>query len=281
MAAIANVDAIRATAVLTSVAEPVGINATPTNTVAANVTEPAMIDAADTHAEATAFAQPAAIDNESDQPFEVCIIQQPKIKATVTKPGQASSTKSQKLKPSHENVHHKVTMQAAGPSQHTLDVESEDEVDHSKHIATMFECLEVVKKVVKAHKTKKQFPLKKGKGKEKAAPQILVVDSINEISDVSSSDRTFPSAVVIEPSRQRYCLFPQLLMADMNTNVNSIIIPLDLRTMPFEDDDNFLEALGMEHLYSAIVHMETHALNSSATYNDMDVLFRRYCCKQG
>jgi hypothetical protein len=72
--------------------------------------------------------------------------------------------------------------------------------------------------------------------------------------------------------------FRQLAMTDMNADVNGVVIPLNPRTIPFEDEDDFLEALGMERLYSAIVHMDTrprflshlfHALGSLA--HDADI----------
>jgi hypothetical protein len=69
-------------------------------------------------------------------------------------------------------------------------------VDRGEHIANAFERLEVAKKPVKARKTKNQPKSRNGKGKEKAPPKVLVVDSESEISDVPSTNRTFPSAIV-------------------------------------------------------------------------------------
>jgi hypothetical protein len=72
--------------------------------------------------------------------------------------------------------------------------------------------------------------------------------------------------------------FRQLSGTAIDADVNGVVIPLNPRTIPFEDDDDFLEALGMERLYAAIVHMETrprflshlfHALGSLA--NDADI----------
>ncbi|KAG2108203.1 uncharacterized protein F5147DRAFT_773784 [Suillus discolor] len=72
--------------------------------------------------------------------------------------------------------------------------------------------------------------------------------------------------------------FRQLAMLDMDTDVNGVIIPENPRTMAFDSEDQYLEALGMEHLYSAIVHMESrlcflshlfHSLGNVA--NDSDI----------
>ncbi|KAG1808897.1 uncharacterized protein BJ212DRAFT_1302798 [Suillus subaureus] len=192
----------------------------------------------------------------------------------------------------------------------------------SEHVVTIVECQEVRKKPVKAHKTKKQAPSKKGKGKAKAPPKVLVINSSDEISNVSSTNKTFPSVILsdnddppplmppsaswrtdfadvipnirlgmnthsglndgplpsllpkwdtwhrtaFEQGNPQVFLklvtwmllrFHQLTMTDMNTDVNDVVIPLNPRTIPFENDDDFLEALGMECLYAAIIHMET------------------------
>jgi hypothetical protein len=50
--------------------------------------------------------------------------------------------------------------------------------------------------------------------------------------------------------------FRQLSNTDMNADVDGVVIPVDPRTTPFNQESHFLEALGMERLYSAIVHME-------------------------
>ncbi|KAG2107605.1 hypothetical protein DEU56DRAFT_920566 [Suillus clintonianus] len=189
-AAIVDIDAMRAAAASSSVPEPAGASST--------VTEPTIVD--------VAIAQPTAINHLSHQPFEVCITQKPRIKATatvrrmsttVTKPSQASSSTTKSEKKSKLRGDHVPRMSAStGPRlqsrQQTLDPESENEVDHSEHVATVVERQEVRKKPVKARKTKKQAPSKKGKGKAKAPPKVLVVDSSDEISNVSSTDKTFP-----------------------------------------------------------------------------------------
>jgi hypothetical protein len=46
-------------------------------------------------------------------------------------------------------------------------------------------------------------------------------------------------------------------MTDIDPNINGIVIPRNPRTMAFDTQDHFLEGLGMERLYSAIVHMES------------------------
>ncbi|KAG1720984.1 uncharacterized protein EDB91DRAFT_1256740 [Suillus paluster] len=72
--------------------------------------------------------------------------------------------------------------------------------------------------------------------------------------------------------------FRQLSKIDIDADVNGVIIPSDPRTMRFPDGDEFLEALGMERLYSAIVHMEArpaylshifHALGAVADDTDI------------
>jgi hypothetical protein len=77
--------------------------------------------------------------------------------------------------------------------------------------------------------------------------------------------------------------FRQLSMTDMNADVNGVVIPLNPRTIPFSSPDDFLEALGMERLYAAIVHMETrpryishlfHALGTLA--NDAEIGFSNH-----
>jgi hypothetical protein len=83
MAAIANIDAMRAAAASTSVTEPAGIDATHTNAVADDVD----------------ITQPTAIDDGFDRPFEVCITRRPKIKATATKPGKFQTS----LELTHQN----------------------------------------------------------------------------------------------------------------------------------------------------------------------------------
>ncbi|KAG2029763.1 hypothetical protein BDR03DRAFT_1017979 [Suillus americanus] len=343
-AAIVDIDAMRAAAASSSVAEPAEASSSATEPTAGSgsVTEPAVLD--------VAISQPTAINDWSGQPFEVCITKRPHIKATATKPGQASSTNSKKMAPCG------VMSASSGPrhrlSQQTLDAESADELDHSEHAANVVERPEVRKKPVKARKTKKQAPLKKGKGKGKAPPKVLVVDSSDEIeiSNLSSTDRTFPSEILsdhdiggdddplpptlpsaswrtdladvipnirsgtrpnnrsdlsdgplpsllpewdtwhrtaFERGNSQVFLklatwmllrFRQLTMTDMNADVNDVVIPLNPRTIPFEHDDDFLEALGMERLYAAIVHMETrprylshllHALGSLV--NDADI----------
>ncbi|KAG1719707.1 uncharacterized protein EDB91DRAFT_1257449 [Suillus paluster] len=51
--------------------------------------------------------------------------------------------------------------------------------------------------------------------------------------------------------------FRQLSHADIDDEVNGIVIPGSPRLMEFKNEDDFFEALGMERLYSAIVHMDT------------------------
>ncbi|KAG1879694.1 hypothetical protein C8R48DRAFT_767930 [Suillus tomentosus] len=72
--------------------------------------------------------------------------------------------------------------------------------------------------------------------------------------------------------------FRQLANLDMDADVNGVVIPENPRTMAFDSDDQYLEALGMERLYSAIVHMESrprflshlfHALGNVANTSDL------------
>lgn len=72
--------------------------------------------------------------------------------------------------------------------------------------------------------------------------------------------------------------FRQLAMLDLDGDVNGIVIPNDPRTLVFDHHDQFLEALGMERLYSAIVHIESrprflshllHAIGRVANDSDM------------
>ncbi|KAG2079421.1 uncharacterized protein F5147DRAFT_661883, partial [Suillus discolor] len=51
--------------------------------------------------------------------------------------------------------------------------------------------------------------------------------------------------------------FRQLTNIDMNAPIDGIVIPQNPRLMDDVGDDHFFEALGLERLYSAIVHMET------------------------
>ncbi|KAG2121466.1 hypothetical protein DEU56DRAFT_918153 [Suillus clintonianus] len=331
-ATIVHIDAMRAAASSTVVAEPADVACTHTNAVGDDVTAPALIDAPNANAKASADAQPIAIDDEPHNPSEGRVTEQPKIKIKIkataikTNTGQASSTKSEmKSKPSGKKARRNATAEAAGSSKHILDAESEDEVDHGERIADAFERLLVERKPVKSRKTKNQPKSKKGKGKQKAAPKVLVANSEDEISDVPSTARTFPSAIVddddppsptlvsatwrtdldmmedipeirpdtrpvdrgglnddplpvmlddwdtwhrtaFERGRSQVFLklatwmlirFRQLTMTDMDADVNGVIIPLNPRTIPFVDHDDFLEALGMERLYSAIVNMDT------------------------
>lgn len=50
--------------------------------------------------------------------------------------------------------------------------------------------------------------------------------------------------------------FRQLSNADMNADLNGVVIAQNPRTIPFVDPDDYLEALGMERLYAAIAHMD-------------------------
>jgi hypothetical protein len=72
--------------------------------------------------------------------------------------------------------------------------------------------------------------------------------------------------------------FRQLATQELDDDVNGIVIPQDPRTLTFNHHDQFLEALGMERLYSAIVHIESrprylshlfHALGRAANESDM------------
>ncbi|KAG1825324.1 hypothetical protein DFJ58DRAFT_849574 [Suillus subalutaceus] len=51
--------------------------------------------------------------------------------------------------------------------------------------------------------------------------------------------------------------FRQLTNTDMDAEIDGLIIPNNPRTMAGIDEDHFFEALGMERMYTAIVHMET------------------------
>ncbi|KAG1832553.1 hypothetical protein DFJ58DRAFT_848004 [Suillus subalutaceus] len=71
--------------------------------------------------------------------------------------------------------------------------------------------------------------------------------------------------------------FRQLTDVDLDSDVDGLVIPGNPRTMVFDNDDHFFEAVGMERLYTAIVHMETrprflshmfHALGKDRAIHD-------------
>ncbi|KAG1786397.1 uncharacterized protein HD556DRAFT_1449774 [Suillus plorans] len=66
--------------------------------------------------------------------------------------------------------------------------------------------------------------------------------------------------------------FRQLALLDMDGDVDGVVIPENPRTMAFDSEDQFLEALGMERLYSAIVHMESRPRFLSHLFHSLGTL---------
>jgi hypothetical protein len=79
--------------------------------------------------------------------------------------------------------------------------------------------------------------------------------------------------------------FRQLANIDMEAAIDGLIIPENPRLMDGINEDHFFEALGMERLYTAIVHMETsprymchifHALGKVMASSDVSTSHPRF-----
>ncbi|KAG1886466.1 hypothetical protein F4604DRAFT_1675381 [Suillus subluteus] len=283
-----------------------------TKTVAQPIsnTHDAVEDSMDTDSTSNFTAQNSGISTKSSDVISIDVEAGVR---TVNKKTAGMSTSS-KVK---QGGHHKKSAIAQGSSKKKIEIIDVDSESPTDEIASRFESNIKSKRNSKERRQSRRPRVSKVYGKKKA-PASPAVESGDDDADSSQAYHSVPptaeewpkidqdeegyddvllpsvmddfdqwtktafeegnSHVFLKLAAWMLMRFRQLTTVPFDAPIDGVVIPSNPRVMEGIDDDHFFEALGMERLYTAIVHMETsprymchlfHALGKAMANSDV------------